>query len=106
MAIGASPIIPLHRVLADPEARFQRFGLNDSQLFGKPLVNLASPSKRTVAQEARPEETLKKTRGLEAEPSAQGALAPELAPTYSGQAETQTGLASVPKAGSYVNLKA
>ena len=38
MAIGTTPIIPLYRVQPDPNARFQRFGVNDSQLFGKPLV--------------------------------------------------------------------
>jgi len=41
MAIGTTPIIPLYRVQPDPNARFQRFGVNDSQLFGKPLVETA-----------------------------------------------------------------
>ena len=38
MAIGFAPIIPLDRVVPDPNVRFQRFGVNDTQLFGKPLL--------------------------------------------------------------------
>jgi hypothetical protein len=45
MAIGFSPIIPLDRVVPDPDARFQRFGVNDTQLFGKPLL-AAEPNYR------------------------------------------------------------
>lgn len=41
MPISPTPIIPLYRVQASPEARFQRFGVNDSQLFGKPLNGAA-----------------------------------------------------------------
>jgi len=38
MAIGFPPIIPLDRVVPDPNARFQRFGIGDTQLFGRPLL--------------------------------------------------------------------
>jgi hypothetical protein len=38
MAIGMTPLIPLDRVIADPAARFERFGINNNQLFGKPMV--------------------------------------------------------------------
>lgn len=39
MAIGMPSLIPLYRVQPDPEARFQRFGANDVQLFGKAMVS-------------------------------------------------------------------
>lgn len=45
MGIGQSPLIPLYRVQADPAARFQRFGANDSQLLGKPLLAPSNPPK-------------------------------------------------------------
>jgi hypothetical protein len=50
MAIGTTPIIPLYRVQPDPNARFERFGLNDSQLFGKPLLETAFQSQPTQSQ--------------------------------------------------------
>jgi hypothetical protein len=37
MAIGFPPLIPLDRVVPDPGARFERFGVDNLQLFGKPL---------------------------------------------------------------------
>lgn len=37
MAIGFPPLIPLYRVVPDPNARFERFGENNVELFGKPL---------------------------------------------------------------------
>ena len=42
MTVGLVPLIPLYRVQANPEARFQRFGINDSQLFGKPMVQVTA----------------------------------------------------------------
>jgi hypothetical protein len=50
MALGMTPIIPLNQVLPNPEARFQRFGLNDSKLVGTPVVQLAS-SRASAAPE-------------------------------------------------------
>jgi hypothetical protein len=37
MAIGFPPLIPLDRVIPDPNSRFDRFGVDSTQLFGKPL---------------------------------------------------------------------
>ena len=34
MALGATPLIPMYRILPGPNARFDRFGLNYAQLFG------------------------------------------------------------------------
>lgn len=48
MAVGAVPLIPLYRVQPTPDARLQRFGVNDSQLFGKPLVNVAAPESQPI----------------------------------------------------------
>jgi hypothetical protein len=53
MAIGMTPLIPLDRVIADPAARFERFGVNNDQLFGKPMVTfggltILSTATRTV----------------------------------------------------------
>jgi len=47
MAIGQVPLIPLYRVQPDPDARLQHFGPNNSQLFGKPLLDLPTPVSRT-----------------------------------------------------------
>jgi hypothetical protein len=38
MAIGMTPLVPLYRVMPDPNARYDRFGIDNNQLFGKPLV--------------------------------------------------------------------
>ena len=37
MNLAGTPLIPLYQVQANPDARFQRFGRNDGQLFGKPI---------------------------------------------------------------------
>lgn len=42
MGIGFSPLIPLYRVQPNPDERFQRFGVNGSQLYGKPILQLGS----------------------------------------------------------------
>lgn len=54
MAIGMTPLIPLDRVIADPAARFERFGVNNGQLFGKPMVTLGGLSTLPVAPRAIP----------------------------------------------------
>lgn len=120
MAIGAIPLIPLHRVLPSPDARLQRFGLNDSQLFGKPLVTLTVP-------EARPSQLQRKVPHTVVEPiqsqgtpiSQQGlgvdklqlavSAAPEGVTRYTGQAGNPSGTGgtgTTPKPGTYLNLKA
>lgn len=61
MTLGTTPIIPLYQVQSDPQARFQRFGRNGEQLFGKPInaeLQTMRSSARTAAttppsQEAR-----------------------------------------------------
>ena len=106
MAIGTVPLIPLHRVQSDPNSRFQRFGVDDSQLFGKPLVDFASQPQRAVSRTERvPSEELQQGKGqAETELPKSGAL--ELGSTYSGKVENRPGTVAAPKPGSYVNLKA
>jgi|GEM_PF-519351 len=116
MAIGTAPLIPLHPVLANPEARFQRFGLNDAQLFGKPLVNLKTASRsaqaerttlRKEAETVQPKGAIEGKTVLGAEAARKAAsVSPELTPTYTGKAENLQGTATVPKPGSILNLKA
>jgi hypothetical protein len=65
MPIGALPTIPLYRVQPNPDARFQRFGLNDSQLYGKPMAEFSAPALRPAQVErtpARPEEPSVRTQ--------------------------------------------
>lgn len=73
MPIGPAPLIPLHRVIPDPEARFQRFGVNDSQLIGKPILSLPAPAKA--------EEDPKRTRTPEEARPTEAKLAPDYART-------------------------
>ena len=114
MAIGATPLLPLYRVQPDPNARFQRFGLNDSQLHGKPMVETvtASPSSepkravaRTTSAKVKVQETPEVKQGVGAE-KAKTALSttPELAPNYSGRTGTAAG--TTPEPGSKLNVKA
>ena len=39
MALGSTPLIPMYRALPDPNARSDRFGQNNAQLFGKPMIS-------------------------------------------------------------------
>lgn len=97
-------LIPLHRVLTDANDRFQRFGANDSQLYGKPLLNFASQlPARTVRTQAQPQEEPEGLGMLGAEPSRAGATA---VPAFPAQSEKQLGAGSVPKPGSYLDVKA
>jgi len=52
MAIGMTPLIPLDRVIADPAARFERFGVNNDQLFGKPMLTFGGLSTLPAASRA------------------------------------------------------
>lgn len=54
MTIAGNPLIPLYQVQADPNARFQRFGRNDSQLFGKPInAELQAPRRAAEPVQVR-----------------------------------------------------
>ena len=86
MPLGTDPIIPLNRLVPNPDVRFQRFGLNDSRLFGQPL--LASGPRIPPAKP--PEAALNPVR-VEA-----------LAAGYSARSETRT----EPAAGSRLDLRA
>ena len=97
MAIGMTPLTPLHSVLTDPEARFQRFGSNGSQLYGKPLVDLA-PLARAAAQ---PEKALSKADGAGAE--FQKAFLEAKSDVSSGAKNPS---APVSKTGTYLDLQA
>ena len=65
MAIGMTPLIPLDRVIADPAARFERFGINNNQLFGKPMVTFGGLTTLPMA-----------TRTVTATPKAEAAPTP------------------------------
>jgi hypothetical protein len=117
MAIGAIPLIPLHPTQLNPDARFQRFGLNDSQLQGKPLVDLVtpetppSPQPRTVTRSAtrptQPQEPPISKQGPGGnEPKASVSVAQEGPPSYTGKVGNPSGTGTLPKPGSYLNLKA
>ncbi len=55
MNLSGTPLIPLYQVQADPNARFQRFGRNDAQLFGKP-INAELQAPRRAAEPVQPRE--------------------------------------------------
>ena len=114
MAIGTASIIPLNRIAADPSARFQRFGQNDSQLFGKSL-DLAPQTQ--VTQMARlssqPQETQASDQvtpaghvPLAGQSGLTASVPPSTAWTYAGRSISAAGSGSTPKPGSYLNVKA
>jgi hypothetical protein len=72
MAIGFAPIIPLDRVVPDPNARFQRFGVDETELFGKPLLT-AGPN----YQPSRPAWTVSSLAAAQAQPADHPAKAPK-----------------------------
>jgi hypothetical protein len=114
MPIGMSSLIPLNQVQADPNARFQRFGLNSSQLFGKPLdfAPQAQPSQLAKITPRRAETPNLAQRSQDREPGptteqrpAVASGTPILAPGYSGRPEGSSGTGTAPKLGSFLNLK-
>lgn len=115
MAIGTTPLIPLNRVLADPEARFLRFGVNDSQLFGKPLVSFPTqprppepPTKPPRADTVPPllNDTLDGTKELGKEAPKPLAL-PEFPTVYSGRNGPAVTLAPAsPRPGTFLDVTA
>lgn len=117
MAIGAMPLTPLYPVQANPDARFQRFGLNDSKLEGKPLLDLTpsevrpAPPQRTVARPAVQHRSTMETPAAKsepamAEPRAADSAAQDWATGYSVKAGSISETGTGAKPGSYVNLKA
>jgi hypothetical protein len=136
MALGMTPLIPLNRVVPDPNARFERFGQNNDQLFGKPMITtgglslLAQTSSTTYSafQAAAPQQSAQTdlaaapgqnlaAPGADLAASTAGLTAPTLgltAPTL-GLATPTLGLAApmagapgtgTPAIGSYVDLQA
>jgi hypothetical protein len=95
MAIGFPPLIPLDRVVPDPNARFERFGEDDTELFGKPL-DTAIPD----YQPAQPSWTATSLFTM----TAQTQQTTTLAPDYNSQAATVIGTSSTATLGTYVNL--
>ena len=92
MAIGFPPLIPLDRVIPDPNARFERFGEDNTELFGKPL--LTSVPNYQPSQPAWEATT----------PDFQPQRAPALAPDYSMQAGNLAGRGSSPASGTLLDL--
>lgn len=113
MAIGLAPLFPLNRVQTNPEARFQRFGINDSQLFGKPMVQVAASESRPVQpprENPRPPTNPPLTQDL-AESRPKAGLNPqttnlESSLTYSAGLGTKSVLGVSPKPGSQLDVKA
>ena len=116
MAISMAPLIPLNRVVPSPDARFQRFGVNGTQLFGKPMVQLGTEATgdkahRTVLPAAPARTALQ--AGTETQdtrkagqPAAQAQDLPATASAHSGWAVNRTGPAAASAPGSLVDLKA
>ena len=115
MAIGTTPIIPLNRIQANPDARFLRFGLNDSQLFGKPLVSLPNrppppepqkPTQRPEPIRKEPKDTREAAPGIGNDLGKSPATL-DLAATYSGRAgPVPVPPPSLPKPGSFLDVTA
>jgi hypothetical protein len=104
MAIGAIPTIPLYRVQSNPDARFQRFGLNDSQLFGKPMADFTVPAVRPAQvprTQPRPEEAPVRSQPIV---TAKPQESPATAVSYSSRSTSQPGTTAVP--GAFVDTKA
>ena len=117
MAIGAVPLTPLYPVLANPDARFQRFGLNESKLEGKPMLDLMTSevrptppqqmvSRPTVPHRQTMEVPAAKPEPAVAEPRAAVSAPQEWTSGYTAKAGSISETGTGAKPGSYVNLKA
>jgi len=116
MSIGMAPIIPLHQVQPDPDARLRRFGVNDSQLFGKPLVELVpeprpasplpKPIKAPVDKSAFPE-LFGAPGGAGQEPRTRVVDLPDAkaTPGYLRASADRNGLGLAPRTGSLLDLE-
>lgn len=104
MTLGAIPTIPLYRVQPNPDARFQRFGLNDAQLYGKPMAEFSAPAVRPAQAPripTRPEETPVRSQSIVI---AKPLETPATAVNYSSRSTNQPGTAAQP--GAFVDTKA
>lgn len=106
MGIGETPLIPLYRVQTDPEARFQRFGVNNGQLFGKSMLAVgASPlTAQKVAEKASTREAPEAKRSASMEEAWTTNPAP--AATYSSRGGDHSRMNSSALVGTKVDLKA
>lgn len=109
MTIGATPLIPLYRVQPIPDARLQRFGVNNTQLFGKPLVEFTTAETRSskpavTRQTPTPlQEALDRNQTSALEPPT---LGPAVAPATTGVSSNLLGSGGATKPGALVDLKA
>ena len=91
MSVGLSPILPMNQVQPNPEARFQRFGKNDSQLYGSPMVDLTAP-KAQAPKTVLPHTATAQVAGQQSlsgngvPETAKMAVSSEPSPTYSARA--------------------
>lgn len=100
MNLAGNPLIPLYQVQADPNARFQRFGRNDGQLFGRPINAELQAQRRTVEPvRERPPTERERTVG-EREVGAAAAKPAQYAPSGRGEP------ASAGTLGASLDLKA
>ncbi len=114
MALSSMPIIPMNRIQPDPEARFQRFGANNGQLYGKPMVDLVAPkAQASPTQPAVISRTATEQTAVQSAPEdrrgagvGQGPVPVKVSPGYSGEAGNPAGAGIVPQPGSYLNTKA
>lgn len=106
MAIGAVPLIPMYRVQTNPDARFQRFGLNDSQLYGKPMISFTAPEARpahpVVAQPQAKELAVRSQQGVATKP----VEVPEWATGYTGWSGAPSAADATAKPGALLDVKA
>ena len=114
MAIGFTPIIPMNPIQANPDARFQRFGTNDSQLFGKPMLTGSVAPKTQSPQVQLPAVTPPATAQAPVHKLPEvGSLTGEglFAKTsvspfgHLGQAGNQSGMQKTPQPGSQLDIK-
>ena len=95
MAIGFPPLIPLYRVIPDPNARFDRFGEYNTQLFGKPLVTSIPNYQPSVPAWAPPQ--------VEAQSQPYSALGSD---NYQAQPGSLVGAGTASQVGTLVDLQA
>jgi len=115
MAVGFTPIIPMNPIQTNPDARFQRFGTNESQLFGKPmLAGFVAPKVQTsqVQLTAVTPSATNLTPMYKLPEVGPGAgeglfVKASVSPlSHMGQASNQSGLQKTPQPGSYLDVKA
>jgi len=113
MTVGAVPLFPLYRVQPTPEARLQRFGVNDSQLFGKAMLRVTVPESqpaqapqvgtRARANAIPTQDALDGRRQARLDPPTHRL---ESSPTYVAQPGVKSVVNSTPKPGTQLDVKA